>query len=170
MTKDETKEILKKIDVTYQTNYMRNEMYVVEWYKELKNFDFEDVYTRLEEHMRSNFSNSVPKLYFLTKGLKTPEEKERMSNLLEYCPLCKAKVKLENFDEHYENCMDIDYIRKNVKKYLDQEIILSDYYSMSREDIKKRVDKIMKIVYQKTDNQFEKNCLRKYFKTKEEMI
>ena len=76
MTKDETKEILKKIDVTYQTNYMRNEMYVIEWYKELKNFDFEDVYTRLEEHMRSNFSNSVPKLYFLTKGLKTPEEKE----------------------------------------------------------------------------------------------
>ena len=106
----------------------------------------------------------------MTKGLKTPEEKERMSNLLEYCPLCKAKVKLENFDEHYENCMDIDYIRKNVKKYLDQEIILSDYYSMSREDIKKRVDKIMKIVYQKTDNQFEKNCLKKYFKTKEEMI
>ena len=41
MTKDETKEILKKIDVTYQTNYMRNEMYVVEWYKELKNFGYQ---------------------------------------------------------------------------------------------------------------------------------
>lgn len=170
MTKEETKEILKKIDLTYHTNFLKNSSYVSEWHKELKNYEFQDVYNKLEEHMRSNFSNDIPKLYFLTKGLKTPEEKEKLSNTTEICPFCKNKVNLSEFKEHYENCMDIDYIRRNVKKFLNQDINLLEYYSMSREEVLKRVDRIMSIVYKRTNNEFEKKCILKYFQTKKENI
>ena len=50
MTKDETKEILKKIDVTYQTDFLKNQNYVSEWHKELKNYDYEQINTILESH------------------------------------------------------------------------------------------------------------------------
>ena len=170
MTKEETKEILKKIDITYQTDFLKNQNYVSEWYKELKNYDYEDVYGRLEEHLRSNFSNSIPKLYFLTKGLKTPKEKENLSNLQEKCPFCKNLIKIEEFKEHYENCMDIDYIKRSAKKYLNQDIDLLKYYSMARSEVLEKVDQMMKVVYQKTNNEFEKKCIKKYFETKEQKI
>lgn len=168
MTKEETKEILKKIDVTYQTDFIKNQNYVMEWYKELKNYDYEDVYQKLEEHMRSNFSNSVPKLYFLTKGLKTPKEKEDLKNLVQICPICRQKIKLIDYEKHFDKCMTIDYIKRNVKKYLDKEINVIEYYSMSESEVNKRFDKIAKIVLSKSNNEIEKRFLTKYFETKEE--
>ena len=64
--------------------------------------------------------------------------------------------------------MDIDYIKRSAKKYLNQDIDLLKYYSMTRSEVLEKVDEMMKIVYQKTENKIEKNCLKKYFETKEQ--
>ena len=168
MNDNEIKELLEKIDIHYSTDYAKNKNLVIEWKKQLKKYASKDVFRKLEEHLRSDYSNIPPKLYFLLKDLKTPEEQIKLDLLSEQCKFCNQFVKLSNFDEHYEKCMDIDFIERNVKKYLNQQIIRSDYYEMSNEDVKKRFEKIAKIVIEKSNNEMEVNALKKYFKTKGE--
>lgn len=168
MNDNEIKEFLEKIDIHYGTDYAKNKNLVIEWKKQLKKYASKDVFRKLEEHLRGDFSNIPPKLYFLIKDLKTPEEQIELDALSEQCKFCGEFVKLMEFDKHYERCMDIDFIERNVKKYLNTQIIRSDYYEMSDEDIKKRFEKIAKVVMEKSENKYEINAIKMYFKTKGE--
>lgn len=163
MNTKEVKELLEKIDIHYGTEYSTNKNLILEWQKELKKYDSDDVFRKLEEHLKSNFSNIPPKLYFLVKDLKTPKEKLNLNNLNIICTYCKSIVNVLDYDRHYERCMEIDYIARNVKKYLNQEVNISEYRLMSDDDIKKRFDKIANIIIKKGDNQKEKDCLIRYF-------
>ena len=166
MNLKQTKELIEKIDIHYNTEHSKNDNFVKEWYKELKKYDVEDVNRRLEEHLKSEFSNSSPKLYYLTKGLFTPEQKIQMTNIYTNCQLCGKEVNVKDYDEHYEKCSHIDFIKTNVKKYLNQEINIEEYWNMSDDEIIKRWEKIAKIILEKSDNNLLKICLTNYFKTK----
>lgn len=166
MTNQEIKELLERIDIHYSTDYSKNKDLIKEWTKELKKYDNEDVNRRLEEHLKGEFSNMTPKLYYLTKGLFTPEQKIQMTDIFTNCQLCGKEVNTKDYDEHYEKCGHIDFIKTNVKKYLDQDINVEEYWTMSDEDIKVRWEKIAKIILEKSDNDMLKICLRKYFETK----
>ena len=169
MNINDVKELLEKVDIHYGTNYSRVDLHIKEWHKELKKYDKEDVFRKLEEHLRGNFSNTPPKLYFLIKDLKKPEDQIKLEKLLEKCNICGEYIKLTDFDKHYDRCLQISFIERNVKKYFNQQIIKSDYYAMSDEDLTKRFDKISKVVLEKDENNQIKSCLKNYFKTKGEI-
>lgn len=164
---NEVKSILKTIDLVYNTEYENSKDMVEHYYKYLKEYDNEDINLRLSNYIQSS-EKFPPKVYDLIHGLLTLKDKETLKGIREQCPYCKNLIKTEEFKEHYENCMDIDYIKRSAKKYLNQDIDLLKYYSMTRSEVLEKVDQMMKIVYQKTENKFEKNCLKKYFETKEQ--
>lgn len=117
MTYSDTKEVLKRIKSNYQS-FVCDDYVLKEWYKELKDYDIEDIMQKLEEHMRSEqYGNTFPKLYYLTKFLKKTEEKGIVNHYKLQCMHCKEFVDEELFDKHYERCLDIKYICDVRRKY-----------------------------------------------------
>lgn len=162
MTLNEVKDFLQEIDIQYSTSYAKDDYLLKEWHKKLKPYEKEDAYRQLKEHQRGEFANIPPKLYYIIKDLKTPQEKMILSMLLERCEFCKQYIKLDDFKEHHDKCMDINFIETNVKKYLNQQIIRDDYYSMSNDELQKRVNKIAKIIIKKSKNEQEVETWEKY--------
>lgn len=122
MKKNETMEILKRIKSNYQ-DFTVDEYKKNEWYKELKDYDFEDVMKKVEEHMRSEeYGKFPPKLYFLTKYLQTTAQKNTKTHFLLQCSVCGEYIPEEIYDEHYGRCMDIDYINRILTKYFNKKL------------------------------------------------
>lgn len=122
MEKKEINEILKRIKSNYQ-DFVVDEYKINEWNRELKNYDFNDVMNKLEQHLRSEeYGKFPPKLYFLTKYLQTTEEKNTKTNFKLQCSICGEYVDENIYVNHYERCLDIDYIKHIRKKYFDTDI------------------------------------------------
>ena len=121
MTRDEVKNLFKRIKSNYST-FVADEYKLTEWCKELKDYDETDVHKKLEEHMRSaEYGNSEPKLYFLTKFLKTKEEKNKVEKYRLQCTICGKFIPEDDYDSHYERCLDVDYIVKKRKELFNEE-------------------------------------------------
>ena len=108
MSFNQLKNVLTNIKAHYQ-NFSICGYVVEEWYKVLKNYDFDDVMEKLVDHLTSNNSNEFPKAYQLIKELKTIKEKERetvLDNIYTVsCNLCEKWMSLSDFDKHYYECL-----------------------------------------------------------------
>ena len=81
MTKEETKNLFRRIKSHYQ-EFSIDEFKLDEWYKELKQYSYEDVTSRFELHLSSEeYGQLSPKLWFLKKGLRTIDEKKNLQFL-----------------------------------------------------------------------------------------
>ena len=90
----DVKLILKRIQ-SYYSSFIIDDFKTKEWYNELKKFDYDDVNKKLEEHMRSaDYGTYEPKLFYLTKYLKTKEEKEAKTDYYCSCTICGKYFKL----------------------------------------------------------------------------
>ena len=158
--------ILKRIDLNYNTNYYDNKPIIEEWYKDLIKYDYEDVNNSLDRYMKYDNSIYPPKRSVILRGLKTREQKDRENNLKTICPFCYRTVHMKEFNHHYGRCLDLEFIEKNVKKYLGKDIDYDKYYEMSDEELEKQIIKISKIVYDKTTNDAMKNYIKKYLEGK----
>ena len=76
MTKAETISFIKKIKAYYPVFKLEEEG-VDEWASRLKPYSKDDILRKFEEHLKGEYALEPPKLHFLTKFLKTEEEKER---------------------------------------------------------------------------------------------
>lgn len=165
MTVNNVKELLHRIDINYQTNFSRERETLDEWYKDLKNYDYFDVDKALDNHMKySPYRNIAPKKWVLLQELRTIKQKESIKNIEEVCPFCLRNIKEEKFEKHYSRCLSIDFIDRNVKKYLNKKINYEKYFNMSEKELNDYFNKIAKIVYEKTKNPTEKFCLERYLK------
>lgn len=166
MTLSETKELLKRIKSHYQ-EFIVDDYKVKEWYKELQDYDLEDVNKKLESHLRSEeYGETIPKLYFLTKYLTPSKDKGKIQKFKMCCPLCNEYVPDNEFDNHYDRCLSIEYLSLQSIKYKNQELDKAKYKSMSKEEFDKKYDSICEYVLKKTENQEEKARLSNYFKSK----
>lgn len=121
MTRDEVKSLFKRIKSNYST-FVVDEYKLTEWCNELKDYDETDVHKKLEEHMRSSeYGNSEPKLYFLTKYLKKNSEKNKFEKFKLQCSICEKFISEDEYDNHYERCLDVDYIVKKRKELFNEE-------------------------------------------------
>lgn len=109
MTKQEIKDFIKKISVYYPYFKIDSEEAMNEWESKLKDYDNEDVLRKLEEHLAGERADEPPKLHFITKYLKTKEEKEKMGNdYIIRCNLCGREMYLSEYDRsHYDKCLSI---------------------------------------------------------------
>ena len=106
MTKEETKDLIKKISVYYPYFKLEEEAFK-EWESRLKPFDQADVLRKFEEHLKGEKANEPPKLHFITKYLKTIAEKETYENdYIIRCNLCGKEMPLSEYDNrHYKKCL-----------------------------------------------------------------
>ena len=134
MTTLEVQEFIKKIKVYYSYFSIDSEEALDEWNSKLKPYDKEDVFRKLEEHLEGDKADEIPKLHFITKYLRTTEEKERASN--EYiirCNLCGKEMYLSDYDNfHYERCLMIKALVPILKEK-DKDI---NYEMLSKYDTK----------------------------------
>lgn len=116
MTKQETISFIKKIKAYYPIFKLEEEG-IDEWAEKLKPYDTEDVIRKFEEHLSGEQSNEPPKLHFITRYLKTKEEKEKHKG--EYiirCNLCGREMYYSEYDKHYEKCLLIKALIPLLKK------------------------------------------------------
>ena len=150
MKKNEVNEILKRIKSNYQ-DFIVDDYKTNEWNKELKDYDFEDVMKKVEEHMRSeDYGSFPPKLYFLTKYLQTTSEKNTKTNYLLQCTICGEYIPESEYDEHYDRCMDVDYIVRIRKKYFNKDItkeMRNRFMSLSKEQFDTKFMEFLNEIY-----------------------
>ena len=155
----DVKTILKRIEVNYQS--FTNDAYAQsEWYKELKEYDLEDVMQKLEEHFRNEtYGNQIPKVYFLTKYLKTTKDKGKIENHFLCCPICNGWVKGELFDEHYARCNSVRYVIKQTKKHLDKDLKREVLMNMPEDEFQEKYNKLLKIIQRGTSEEREEQLI-----------
>ncbi len=109
MTKLEVQDFIKKIKAYYPYFSLDGKEAVDEWASRLKPYEYKDVLNKLEEHLKGERADEPPKLHFITRYLKTIEEKERMGkDYIIYCNLCGKEMYLSTYDnEHYDKCLMI---------------------------------------------------------------
>lgn len=119
MSLNETKEIMQNIKAHYQTFSIENYVFE-EWYKVLKEYDFDDVMEKLVDHLTSNEHKEIPKVYQLVKYLSTTTEKQNQkeidSSFKVCCNLCDRWMTMSEYENHYGRCLDIEYLVSKSKK------------------------------------------------------
>lgn len=117
MTKAETISFIKKIKAYYPIFKLEEEG-VDEWANRLKPYSKDDILRKFEEHLKGEYALEPPKLHFLTKFLKTEEEKEKFSNdYLIRCNLCGQEMYFSEYDNnHYGKCLLIKALIKVLKE------------------------------------------------------
>ena len=161
----DVKLILKRIQ-SYYPSFIIDDFKTKEWYNELKKFEYDDVNRKLEEHMRSaDYGTYEPKLFYLTKYLKTKEEKQLKTDYYCSCTMCGKYFKLSEYDKHFDRCSSIEFINKQCMDMKNTEIDKEKYFNMSDEEFTGFYDKLLKIVYNNSKDEMQKNAIRRYFES-----
>ena len=122
MEKKDTIKFMQRIKSHYQ-DFIIDDFKIDDWHKELKNYDFEDVDLKLDEHLRNEFfGDKIPKLYFLTKYLIPTDEKGKIKHYTVRCQNCGAMVFDNDYDKHYSRCSSTMTIIRDMKRYFNIEV------------------------------------------------
>ena len=139
MTKQETLVFIRKIKAYYPIFKLEEEG-IDEWALKLKPYDLEDVVRKFEEHLKGDRAEEPPKLHFLTRYLRTKDEKETQGEYTIECNLCHKWMTPEEYDIHYEKCLDIQYL-ENVAKQKGEKFSRKDLENCKEEVIDKLLKK-----------------------------
>lgn len=140
MNKVETKKLLDTIKGYYNSQFFIDEYVINAWTSTMKDYELADAIDHLQTYLKT-YPEIAPKPHTFTKGLMTFEQKEKYknSNLTVACQLCNRWMPLEEYDEHYGKCLDIEYL-VSVAKEKGQNI--------TREDLEEypqiTIDKLLK--------------------------
>ena len=166
MTIQETNKLMERIKQHYQ-EFIIDDYKIEEWFKELSKYDSEDVNKKLDQHLRSEqYGQHIPKLFFLTKNLITTEEKEKHSEHIVFCQICRRRMRFEEYGTHIERCLSVDYLEKQFKKYNLQNFNKEALLKMTQVEFDRLYDKVLKYVQDKTKDETEKKRIEVIFKSK----
>ena len=137
MEKNEVKKLISKIKAYYYYFALEKDS-MQEWFDKLENYDFVDVSKKVEEHLKSEEAKEPPKLHYLTKNILTTKQKEQAKNgYLVECNLCHRWMPIEEYDNHYDRCLSIEYLIKIAKTK--NENIKREDLENCREDVLNRL-------------------------------
>ena len=164
MTIQETNSFLKRIKQHYQ-DFIIDSTKVEEWYKVLKDYSYEDVNKKLEEHLRSeNFGNQIPKVYFLTKYLTKEKDKikSKADSLLVRCSLCGKVIKYSEYQNHIDRCNSVEYLNLQSKKMFGKEINKDKYREMDDEQFDSIYNRVLEKILQTSNDKEEIERINNY--------
>lgn len=167
MKQKEVIDLIKLIDRTYNTDYAGDGDIVKDWFKVLKNYDFDDITNSLEYYMK-NYTTYPPKVYELTKGYKTINDKKLLDGAYTRCLFCGKTIPIG--DKHEDKCRSIEFIRNAVKRFKDQDIDKEKYYKMSDDEFNKYYISAVKLVVNNSTNELEVNMWKRYLENLNETI
>lgn len=157
MTKTEILRFMKKIKAYYQ-EFSLEDYVIEEWEEGLKPYEKEDVENKFQEHINGSLALEPPKLHFITKFLKTKEEKEKYSeDFLIRCDLCKEEMYYSDYiGGHRDKCLvimalipilkkhgdDVDYKKLDVYEYETLDRLFKKYQPTvkNNKEILKKID------------------------------
>ena len=167
MTRQESISIVDKIQVYRQSFLITNKVYE-EWFKVLEPYDYEDVDNKLDDYFRDseNFGR-YPDAYYITKYLKTTQQKKEESILYVKCQLCYKKVKYEDYSKHYERCSSADYLVEMAKRYFNQNLSKEKMMEVTKEKFESCYWSFCKKLYEVMEEGFPKHLLENVLLTHE---
>ena len=152
-------ELIKLIDRVYKTDYANNKDIVNDWFKVLKQYDFNDMTDSLEYYMQ-NYTEYPPKVYNLVKGYQTIEDKKILDHAKTRCIFCKKEIDFTD-EEHVNKCRSIEFIKSAVKRFKKQDIDKERYLKMSKEEFQKYYNASIDLVINNSTNEREVNMWKK---------
>ena len=153
MKQSEVVELIKLIDRVYKTDYAGDSEIVKDWFKVLKQFDFNDMTDSLDYYMQ-HYTDYPPKVYNLIKGYQTIDEKQILDHAKTRCMFCNKVIDFNN-EEHTDRCRSIEFIKSVAKRFKNQTIDIDRYKNMSKEEFDKYYTSAIKLVVNKSTNQRE---------------
>lgn len=111
MNKTETSKLLNKIKGYYNSQFFVDDYVIDAWVESLKPYEYIDAEEHLKQYLK-DYPEIPPRPHTFKNGLYTPEEKESMknTNYTIQCNLCGRWMNLQDYDAHYEKCLDIQYL------------------------------------------------------------
>ena len=125
-----------------------------DWYKVLVNYDNEDVNKALEEFVHVDDKNTIPAVMTLVSGLTKISNKD-ISDIFIECRICRHKIRLKNYDPHYEKCSSIDYLSRMAFKYSNINLDVDKLYQLDDENFEKFYWSCCRSLLTKIDNEAE---------------
>ena len=141
MTKNETKKLLNEIKGYYNSQFFIDEYVLNAWVDTMQDYDLKDAENHIKEYLEE-YPEIPPKPHTFKKGLLTIEEKEKRKNA-KYtveCNLCHRWMSLEEYDEHYDRCLDIQYLVSVAK---------SKGKTITREELENQKDSVIEDLLKK---------------------
>ena len=111
MKKSEVNKLLNKIKGYYNSQFFIDDNVLNAWDEQLQDYSLEDCEEHLKEYLKE-YPEHPPKPHTFIKGMLTIQEKEKRKHA-EYivqCNLCQRWMTIEDYDNHYGKCLDIEYL------------------------------------------------------------
>jgi hypothetical protein len=111
VNKTEVKKLTNIIKGYYNNQFFVDDYVLEAWYESMKPYELEDAEEHLQTYLKE-YPDIPPKPHTFKNGLYTPEQKERMknTNYTIQCNLCGRWMSVQEYDAHYERCLDIQYL------------------------------------------------------------
>ena len=164
MTIKETNDFMERIKQHYQ-EFVIDDYKIEEWYKELKDYDYQEVNAKLEEHLRNEqYGTSIPKVYFLTKYLTKEKDKNKYntSNIIVRCQICGKKIRMNLYDKHYERCSSVEYLDIQSRRLYNKNLDKQKLRDMPDDSFNKIYNKVLVDLLETTDDKEEIDRINNY--------
>jgi len=164
MTIQETNLFLKRIK-QYYNDFIIDSFKVEEWYNQLKDYDADDVNRKLDKHLKSEmYGDYPPKLNYILAGIMKAKDKNAVRKYIIVCQNCGKELDYFDYDEHLRKCNSIDYVIREMKKYLNKDVTREQLESMSEEKFWDKYDAMLEIIKSKLpDGSGKKKLIQAYF-------
>lgn len=141
MNKTETKKLTNLIKGYYNSEFFIDDYVLQAWFDTLEPYDYEDAEEHIKEYLKEN-PDIAPKPHTFIKGMLTKEQKQarKNSDYLVNCNLCGKLMSLQEYDDHYGRCLDIQYL-VSVAKQKGEEYTREDLEQCRPEVIDKLISK-----------------------------
>lgn len=159
MTREEILDFMTKVKAHYQ-EFSTEDYVVKEWYEKLKPYDIEDVEKKFEQHLNSEYRKTIPRLFAIADGLKTPEQKQKSKTIRVRCQYCNKIFELEQYDSHIARHNSIFYI-KSKEHYLGQNYNEEKMLNAYQVHFDRFYDKFLEDLYCKLEDGEEKERIEK---------
>ena len=156
----ETIKTMERIKQHYQ-DFIIDDYKIDEWHSELCKYDFKEVNEKIDQHMRSEqYGQYIPKIYFLTRNLKTLEQKAEKKEYTVICPHCRAYMDYEKYDKHIERCNSVEFIQQQCDRFELKPIDKEQFRKMPQVQFDEYYNKVLDLIYRKTTDEKELNRIR----------
>lgn len=143
MKKMEVVHFMERIKVYYPT-FKDNDVAKDEWIRKLEPYSYDDCMKKLDEHLKGDYQDRQPMPDWITKHLKTEEEKNK--GYIAYpieCPNCHKYVEQDEYDSHLAKERTIDTIVRDLKKYCNKEVKLESLINLPDDDFERAYQKYL---------------------------
>lgn len=158
----DVKTILKRVEINYP-KFVNDSYTQSEWYRELKDYDLDDVMGKLENHFRSEqYGNQPPKVYFLTKYLTKTKDKNEDEDYDTFCVVCGKRMNHKLFDEHFDRCSSVHYVLRQYDRFkIPNKPKEEELFKMEQREFDIRYNRLLQYVYKFSSNESEKEIIKK---------